>query len=122
MRSTHILCISFLSVVGGVFAMDRTMDFVGLSVVAAATSFKSDNQLTYIGITNDSKKIEIEVCTKLRKTRSANPLDVHYSGKIGKKRITRDQAKQLVPYLKAALRSTYLHPAALAPAVKKEAS
>lgn len=120
MRSTHIICISFLSIVGGVFAMDRTMDFVGLSVEAAATSFKSDNQITYIGETNNSERIEIEVCTKVRKTRNANPLDVHYSGKIGKKRITRDQARQLIPYVQAALRNAYLHPAALATAVKKE--
>jgi hypothetical protein len=95
------------------------MDHAGLQVLAAWTKVRVAHHTTYLGLSHDNRKIEIDECAKLRKTRNANPYELHYSGKIGKKRLTQAQARGLIGKLHEAKQFTYVHPAVLRP-VKKE--
>lgn len=101
--------ISFISL--SLVLHSLAMDYDGLRVLAACTKVHSAHHTTYLGVLADNKKIEIEVCTKLRKTRNANPYELHYSGKIGKKRLTPAQARSLIGKLHEAKQFTYVHPA-----------
>lgn len=107
----------FLVVFIGLFLTSNSvaMEQIALQVVAADMVVKSANHTTYTGLTLDNQKIEIEVCTKMRKTRNANPYELHYSGRIGKKRLKRADARKLVHTLLEVNKFTYVHPAALRP-------
>lgn len=91
------------------------MEKITPQVLAAGTVVCSTHHTTYHGILDDGRRIEIEVCTKLRKTRNASPLELHYSGKIGKHRLTRAQARNWVTQLQEAKQITFVHPAAFKP-------
>lgn len=108
---------NFLVVFVGLFLISNSvaMEQIALQVVAADMVVKSANHTTYTGLMRDNRKIEIEVCTKTRKTRNANPNELHYSGRIGKKRLKRADARKLVNTLLEVSKFTYLHPAALRP-------
>jgi hypothetical protein len=108
---------NFLVVFIGLFLISNSvaMEQIALQVVAADMVEKSANHTTYTGLTLDNQKIEIEVCTKMRKTRNANPYELHFSGRIGKKRLKRADARKLVNTLIEAKKFTYVHPAALRP-------
>lgn len=115
MNYSLVSCMSLFLVIHSL-AMDHT----GLRVVAAWTQVHTAHHITYLGWTDDNQKIEIEVCTKLRKTRNAKPYDLHYSGKIGKKRLTHAQARGLIDKLHEAEQFTYVHPAILRPVKKRK--
>ncbi len=105
----------FLFVTALSSCMERSIQDVGLSVVGAYATAKSPVHRAYTAITRDNQRVEINECVKTRITRGSNLFDVHYSGKIGKKRITRADARALLAYVKDAIKHTYLHPAAFAP-------
>lgn len=85
------------------------MEKVAPRVLAADMVDRNALCVVYKGVLSNGLKIEINECTKQRKTRNANPLELHYSGKIGKKRLTRTQAREWAPLLQAAKQSTFVH-------------
>ena len=91
------------------------MEQVALQVAAAWMDVKSTHHTTYTGLLQDDRKIEINVCTKQRQTRNANPYELHYSGRIDKKRLTRADARKLVKTLIEAKKFTSVHPTLLCP-------
>lgn len=115
MKSVIAGLISLFFVILNCLAMEQ----IALKVIGALTEVKSTYHTTYIGLLQDNQVIEIDVCTKQRQTRNASPYDLHYSGKIGKRRLTRAQASQLVKKLVEAKQITYLHPAVLRLAKKE---
>ena len=112
---------SLLSLMGLFLGLySAAMDHNALRVLAAWTQARTAQHTTYQGLLDDGRKIEIEVCTKMRQTRNANPYELHYSGRIGKKRLTRAEAQSFVSKLQAAKQFTYVNRAALRPAKIKK--
>lgn len=83
-----------------------------LHIVGARSIARSKYHITFQGISLDNRRVEIEVCVKQRKTRNAKPKELHFCGRIDKKRLTPAQARALIPRLTQVQQTTFLHPSA----------
>ena len=93
----------------------RAMEPGPLQITSAWLEVRGTYHTTYTAVLQDKREIKIEVCTKQRQTRNANPYELHYSGRIGKKRLTRADARKLVKTLIEAKKFTSVHPTLLRP-------